>query len=65
MILHSHSNFEREEQSRRDHNACYQTILQDHCNKNSLVLAEGQAHRSMEQNAEPGNKPMLIWSVNI
>ena len=33
------SNFEKEEQSKRDHNACYQTMLQGHCHQNSLVLA--------------------------
>ena len=33
------SNFEKEEQSRRDHNTSYQTVLQGHYNQNSLVLA--------------------------
>ena len=37
------SNFEKEEQSRRDHNETivitYETILQGHVNQNSLVLA--------------------------
>ena len=33
------SNLEREEQSRRGHNTCYQNILQGHSNQNSLVLA--------------------------
>ena len=36
---HSLSNLEKEEQSRRDHNTQYQTILQGHCNQISLVLA--------------------------
>ena len=36
ILLH---NFEKEEQSRRDHNTWYQTVLQGHCNQNSLVLA--------------------------
>ena len=33
------SNLEKEKQSRRDHNTWYQTILQGHCNQNTLVLA--------------------------
>ena len=33
------SNLEREQQSRRDHNTRYQTLLQGHCNQNNLVLA--------------------------
>ena len=32
-------NLEKEEQSRRDHNTWYQSILQGHYNQNSLVLA--------------------------
>ena len=36
------SNFEKEEQSRWDHNTRYQTVLQGHCNQNSLVLAQKQ-----------------------
>ena len=32
---------------------------------NSLVLAQEQTQRPMEQNREPRNKPMLVWSVNI
>ena len=31
--------FEKEEQNRRDDNTLYQTVLQGHCNQNSLVLA--------------------------
>ena len=36
--LNNLSNLEKEEQSRRDHNTHYQTILQSHYNQNSLVL---------------------------
>ena len=39
LIPNSCSNSEKEEQSRRDHNTWYQTVLQGHCNQNSLVLA--------------------------
>ena len=34
MIPNSYSNFEKEEQSWRDHNTRYQTVLQGHCNQN-------------------------------
>ena len=30
-----------------------------------MVLTEKQIHRSMEQNREPRNKPMHIWSINL
>ena len=30
-----------------------------------MVLAQKQTHRSMEQNREPRNTPMLIWSINL
>ena len=30
-----------------------------------MVLAQKQTHRSMEQKAEPQNKPMHIWVINL
>ena len=39
MTPNSLSNFEKEEQSRRDPNTWYQTMLQGHYNQNGLVLA--------------------------
>ena len=33
------------------------SILQNHSNQNSLVLAQKQTYGSMEQNREPRNKP--------
>ena len=30
-----------------------------------MVWAQKQTHRSMEQNREPRNKLMLIWSINL
>ena len=65
MTLNSLSNFEKQEKSRWDHNTWYQTKLQGHYNQNSVVLAQEQTHKSMEQNREPRNKPMSIESVNI
>ena len=45
--LNSLRNLEKEEQSRRHRPTCNLTILQGHCNQNSLALALEQAHRSM------------------
>ena len=58
------SNLEKE-QSRRDHDTWYQTILQGHCYQKSLVLVLEQTHRQMKQNREPRNKPKCLWSINI
>ena len=58
--LSSCINFEKEEQSSRDHHTWHQTILQGTGNKNNLVLAWEQTHRSMEQNRESTKiKPCL------
>ena len=65
MTPNNLSDLEKEEQSRRDHNTCYHNTLQDYHNQNSLVLAQEQIHRLMEQDREPRSKPMSIQSVNI
>ena len=46
----SQNNLEKEEQSWRNHAPWFQTILQSYSNQNSMVLAQKQIHRSMEQN---------------
>ena len=51
------------EQSWRYQVPWFQTILQSYSNQNHIVLAQKQTHRSMEQNTEPRNKPMHIWSI--
>ena len=33
--------------------------------QDSMVLAEKQTHRSMEQNREPRNGPTNIWPTNL
>ena len=37
-------------------------ILQSYSNQDSMVLAQKQKHRSMEQDRKPKDKPMHIWS---
>lgn len=44
----SQNNPEWKEQSWRYHMPWFQTILQNHSNQNSMVVAEKQIHRSME-----------------
>ena len=39
--------------------------LQSYKIQNSVVLAQKQAHRSMEHNREPRNKPILIWTIDL
>ena len=33
--------------------------------KTVMVLAQKQTHSSMEQDREPRNKPMHLWSINL
>ena len=54
----------KEEQSRRDHNTQYQTILRGHRIQNTLVLAEEQTRRSMEQKRVQ-DKSTSLWSIHI
>ena len=63
--LNSQNNLEKEEQSWRNHVSWLQNILQSYSNQNSMVLAQKQTHRSMEQNREPRNKPTHLWSINL
>ena len=39
-----------------------QTILQSHSHQDSMVLAQRQKYRSMEQNRKPRDKPMHLWT---
>ena len=42
-----------------------QTILQSYSNQDSMVLAQKQKYRSMEQDRKPRDKPTHIWSPNL
>ena len=64
-ILNSQSYLEKEEQNWRYHKPRCQDKLQISRNQNSMVLAQKQTHTSTEQNREPLNKPMIIWSINL
>ena len=59
------SNLEEKEQSWKHNPTRLQTILQSYSNQNSVVLAQKQTYRSMEQNREPRNKPIHLHSINL
>jgi hypothetical protein len=52
-IVNSQGNTEQKEQRWRYHNTWIQTILQNHSNKNSMVLAQKQTWTPVEQNRRP------------
>ena len=54
--LNSQNNLEKEEQSWRNQASGLQTILQSYIYQNSMVLAQKQTYRSMEQNRQFRNK---------
>ena len=60
--LNRQSNLEKEEWDWRNQPAWLQTILQSHSHEDSMVLAQRQKYRSMEQNRKPRDKSMSIWS---
>ena len=61
----SQRNVEKENQNWEHHNATVQAILQSSDHQDSMVLAQKQTHRSMEQNTEPRNGPSTLWSTNL
>jgi hypothetical protein len=52
----SQGNIEQKEQCWRCHNIWLQTILQNHSNKNSMILAQKETWRLMKHNRRPRNK---------
>ena len=55
--LNSHNNLDKEEQNWSNHAPWLQTILQNYSNQNSMLLAQKQTHRSMEQDTAQNNPP--------
>ena len=49
----------------RHHNARLQVVLQSCGHQDSVVLAQKQIHKSMEQNRESRSGPSTLWSTNI
>ena len=61
-ISNSLSNFEKEEWNWRNQPAWHQAILQSNGHQDSMVLAQRQKHRSMEQNRKPRDKSTHLWT---
>ena len=59
--LNSQSNLEREEWEWRNQVSWLQTTLQSYSHQESMVLAQRQKYRSMEQNRKPRDKSTHIW----
>ena len=57
----SQSSFEKEEWSWGNQPSCLQIILQSYSHQDSMVLAQKQKYRPMEQNIKPRKKPMHLW----
>ena len=63
--LNSQGNFKKENHTWGNHNARFQVVLQSCGHQDSVVLAQKQTHRSMEQNTESKSGPSTFWSTNI
>ena len=55
------SSLEKEEGSWRNQPSWLQIILQSYNHQDSMVLAQKQKYRPMEQDRKPRNKPMHLW----
>ena len=58
----SQSDLEKEEWNWRNQPTWLQALLQSHSHPDSMVLAQRQKYRSMEQNRKPRDKSMHIWT---
>ena len=61
--LNSQSNVEKENQSWWHHNSRLQALIQSCHHQDSMVPAQKQTHRSMEQNRDPRNGLSTLWST--
>jgi len=59
--LNSQSSLEKEEWSWRNQPSWLQIILQSYSHQDSMILAQKQKYRPMEQDGKPRNKPMHLW----
>ena len=60
--LNSQSNLEKEECNWRNQPAWFQALLQSYSHQDSMVLAQRQKYRSMEQYRKPRDKSTCIWT---
>jgi len=60
--MKSKSNLEKEEWNWRNQPAQLQTTLQSYSHQDSMVLAQRQKYRSMEQNRKQIDESMHLWA---
>ena len=60
--LNNQSNLEREEWNWRNQPSWLQTILQSYSHQDSVILAQRQIYRSLEQNRKPRDKSTHLWT---
>ena len=58
----SQSNLEKEEWNWRKQPAWLQALLQSYSHQDSMVLAQKQKYRSVEQNRKPRDKSTHLWT---
>ena len=63
--LNHQGHFEKEKQSWGYNVTGFQAILQSCDHQHSMVLAQKQTHRPMEQKREPRNGPSTLWATNL
>ena len=59
---YSQNNLEKEKWSSRNQAPFLQTVTQSYSNQDSMIMAQKQKYRPMEQDRKPRDKPMHIWS---
>ena len=60
--LKSQSNLEKQKSNWRNQPAWLQALLQSYSHQDSMVLAQRQKYRSMEQNRKLTDKSMHLWT---
>ena len=61
-ILNSQSNLEKEKLSWRNQPSWLHTVLQGYGNQDSIVLAQKQKYKSMQQDRKLRDKPINLWA---
>ena len=65
VMLNSQSKLEKEEWNCRNQPSWLHTILQSYSHQDSMVLAQKQKYRPMEQDIKPGDKSTPQWTLSL